>query len=229
MFARVAPRYDRANHWLSLGVDVAWRRAATRFAEVVPGAAALDVCTGTGDLALALARAGARVTATDFCPEMLGLAAAKAGRRRRRRPGAPPPRFAVADALELPFPARSFDLATVAFGIRNVRDPVAALREMARVVRPGGRVVVLEFARPRVPLLGRAYLLYFRRVLPRLGRWITGDRGGAYHYLPESVLRFPEREAFAQLMLEAGLESPAFRVLTGGIAALYRAEVSARA
>jgi demethylmenaquinone methyltransferase/2-methoxy-6-polyprenyl-1,4-benzoquinol methylase len=153
---------------------------------------------------------------------MVERAPAKAPPAAVRRPD-----FVTADALRLPFEDDAFDGATVAFGIRNVSDPVAGLAEMARVVRPGGRVVVLEFARPRVPVFAAAYLFYFRRVLPRLGRWISGDRGGAYDYLPDSVMAFPERGEFSRLMTAAGLESPHFRTLTGGIAALYRAEVPA--
>lgn len=219
MFASVARRYDRANHVLSLGIDHLWRRAAVKLAGVGTGSRVLDVCSGTGDLALALARTGAEVVGTDFCPEMIAGAPAKASREAR-------PSWAVADAMHLPFPPESFDAVTVAFGIRNVADPVAAMRDMARVTRPGGRLVVLEFARPRLPLLRSAYLFYFRRVLPRLGGWITGQRA-AYEYLPASVLEFPEREDFLQLMRRAGLESPRCRILTGGIAALYHAEVRA--
>ena len=221
MFARVAPRYDRANHLLSMGIDHGWRRAAVRFAELQPGERVLDTCCGTGDLALALTRAGGEVVGTDFCPEMLTHAVTKS-----RAAGAP--RWLAADTMRLPFADDSFDLATVAFGIRNVEDPVAGLREMGRVVRPGGRVLVLEFCRPRLPGLRQAYLLYFRRVLPRLGRWISGDTEGAYDYLPDSVMKFPERGAFLELMSDAGLESPRMRLLSGGIAALYRAEIPVR-
>ncbi|MBL8749905.1 MAG: bifunctional demethylmenaquinone methyltransferase/2-methoxy-6-polyprenyl-1,4-benzoquinol methylase UbiE [Planctomycetes bacterium] len=223
MFAEVAPGYDRANRALSLGIDVWWRRCAVRTVDVRPGERGLDVCSGTGDLAFALQRAGADVVGADFCAPMLARAAAKGhGAADRAAPG-----FLCADALALPFADGVFDFATVAFGIRNVSDPVAALREMARVVRPGGRVVVLEFTKPRVPLLGSAYRFYFRRVLPRLGAWISGAKNGAYHYLHESVMAFPEREAFADVMRSAGLSSPRYRLLTGGIAALYRGEVDA--
>lgn len=220
MFAEVAPGYDRANRVLSLGVDRSWRRSAVAIAGVRSGELALDVCAGTGDLTLALAAAGARAVGADFCPPMIRLAC-----RKPARPGQPVPRFLIGDAMSLPFAAGTFDLCTVAFGIRNVADPVAALAEMARVVRPGGRIVVLEFCRPRVPVLGSAYLFYFRRILPRLGRFVAGVRNDAYDYLPASVLAFPEREQFLELMRRAGLAEPRCCLLTLGIAALYRGEV----
>lgn len=222
MFAEVAPGYDRANRALSLGIDTWWRRQAVRLAAVVAGERALDVCAGTGDLSFALQRAGAEVVGTDFCAPMLVRAADKAGL------AAGAPRFLAGDAMALPFADGTFDVATVAFGIRNVSDPAAGLREMARVVRPGGRVVVLEFTKPRLPLLGGAYRFYFRRVLPRLGQWISGARNDAYRYLHDSVMAFPERDEFLALMRSAGLQAPRMRLLTGGIAALYRGEVAGR-
>jgi len=219
MFAEVADGYDRANRVLSLGVDQRWRRRAVAVAALRAGESVLDVCSGTGDLALLMARHGARVVGADFCAPMLRHA-------RRKAAGAEaPPRFLAGDALALPFANAAFDLCTVAFGIRNVEDPVAALREMARVTKPGGRVVVLEFCRPRVPLFAHAYLFYFRRVLPTLGRWISGASNGAYRYLPDSVMTFPERAAFLELMARAGLRAPRQAILSGGIAALYRGEV----
>ena len=221
MFAEVGPGYDRANRVLSLGVDVWWRRQTVRVVGVRPDERGLDVCAGTGDLCFALQRAGARMLGADFCAPMLAHTHHKGG----GRPGAPA--FVAADALALPFGDARFDFATVAFGIRNVQDPVRALREMARVVRPGGRVVVLEFAKPRVPLFGAAYRFYFDKVLPRLGSWIGGVRNGAYRYLHDSVMAFPEREAFLALMRDAGLAAPRQRLLTGGIAAIYRGEVPA--
>lgn len=221
MFAEVAPGYDRANRALSLGIDAWWRRQAVQLAGVTAGERALDVCAGTGDLCFALQRAGASVVGADFCAPMLVRAAAKASQ-------ASAPQFLAGDALALPFADATFDFATVAFGIRNVSDPRAGLREMARVVRPGGRVVVLEFTRPRVPLLGGLYRFYFRRVLPRLGRWINGVKSDAYRYLHDSVMAFPERDAFLSLMRDAGLHAPRMRLLTGGIAALYRGEVACR-
>lgn len=224
MFAEVAPGYDRANRALSLGIDVWWRRRAVHLLGVARGERALDVCCGTGDLSFALQRAGARVVGVDFCTPMLTRAAGK----HRTEPDRPRPAFSCADAMALPFADATFDFATVAFGIRNVADPTVALREMVRVVRPGGRVVVLEFTKPRVPLLGTAYRFYFRRVLPRLGRWISGTKNDAYRYLHDSVMAFPEREAFEALMRDAGLAAPQHHLLTGGIAALYRGEVRAR-
>lgn len=219
MFAEVAPGYDRANRALSCGIDVLWRRRTVRAVEVRRGERGIDVCSGTGDLAFALQRAGATIVGADFCAPMLSHACRKAA------VVADAPRFLAADALALPFPSASFDFATVAFGIRNVSDPAAGLREMARVVRPGGRVVVLEFTKPRVPLVGAAYRFYFGKVLPRLGAWIAGVRNDAYRYLHDSVMAFPEREAFLALMAEAGLQRPRLRLLTGGIAAIYRGEV----
>ncbi len=219
MFADVAPGYDRANRALSLGIDVLWRRRTVRTVGVQPGERGLDVCSGTGDLCFALQRAGADMVGADFCAPMLSHTHRKQ-KSASRRPG-----FVAADAMDLPMPDDSFGFATVAFGIRNVADPVVALREMGRVVRPGGRVVVLEFCKPRMPVFAQLYGFYFRQVLPRLGKWICGNRGDAYRYLHDSVQAFPERGEFLDLMREAGLESPRMRLLSGGIAAIYRAEV----
>ncbi len=218
MFARVAPRYDLLNRMLSCGIDVWWRRCAVRLAALRRGERVLDVCTGTGDLAQAMQRHGADVVGSDFCPEMLVRANRKADRRTL------PSHYVTADTMRLPFADQSFDLVTVAFGIRNVADPVAGLAEMRRVTRKGGRVVVLEFCKPRLPIVGPMYLFYFRNVLPRIGGLVSGD-ASAYRYLPDSVLAFPERAEFLALMEQAGLARPQQRILTGGIAALYRGEV----
>lgn len=221
MFAEVAPGYDRANRVLSLGIDVLWRKRAAKIAGVQAGERVLDVCAGTGDLSLHLSRLGAKVIGADFCAPMLHHAEHKARGRTGR------PWFLCGDAMRLPFADASFDLATVAFGIRNVEDPLAGLREMARVVRPGGRVLVLEFCKPKAPLLASAYLFYFRRILPRLGKWVSGAANDAYQYLPDSVMKFPERGEFLGLMERAGLAAPRFHALSGGIAAVYRGEVPA--
>ena len=220
MFGKIAGRYDLTNDVLSLGIHRRWRRRLVRRAAVAPGMRALDVCCGTGDLSFALRAAGADVVGADFCAPMVAEAARKATHR------APVP-FLVGDALCLPFAAASFDLVTVAFGIRNVADPRAGLAEMARVARPGGAVVVLEFCHPRVPLVGAAYRFYFRDVLPRLGALVSGDRDGAYRYLQRSVDAFPEREAFLDVMRDAGLVEPRFELVSCGIAAIYSGRVVA--
>ncbi len=222
MFAGLAPRYDLVNRLLSAGVDRRWRRAAVRLAGVGVADRVLDVCAGTGDLSLDLAGEGVRVIGSDFTLPMLHIAAQKI-RTRRVRP-AHDPVFVAGDTMNLPFPDHTFDLVTVAFGIRNVSDPLGGMREMLRVTRPGGRVIVLEFCKPRVPVVSALYLFYFRRILPILGRLISGDKAGAYSYLPRSVMAFPEREAFLDLMREAGFQAPRQKILTCGIAALYRAE-----
>jgi len=226
MFAEVAPRYDLLNHTLSGGIDALWRKRmvakALEGGAGLEGSAAvrvLDVCSGTGDLAFSFARAGCLVFGGDFCVEMLE----RGEEKRSSRQHGERVRFFAADAQRLPFARDSFDLATVAFGIRNVQDPVQGLRDMARVVRPGGKVLVLEFAKPRTPVLGPLYLWYFRRILPKIGSLLSpGSRGSkAYDYLPESVMQFPEREAFVSLMEEAGLESCQYKLLSFGIACLY--------
>ncbi|HVT17489.1 MAG TPA: ubiquinone/menaquinone biosynthesis methyltransferase [Thermoanaerobaculia bacterium] len=180
----------------------------------------LDLCCGTGDQAAALGRRGASVAAADFCVPMLALA-----RRKFRRLAPPRPRPLAADALALPFPARRFAGAVVAFGLRNVADLDAALRQLASVLRPGGRLVVLEFAIPEARPLRALYLLYFRRLLPWIGRLISA-RGSAYSYLPESVLAFPQRRGFLDRMAGAGFADLGWRDLSLGIVCLYSGTVS---
>jgi demethylmenaquinone methyltransferase / 2-methoxy-6-polyprenyl-1,4-benzoquinol methylase len=199
MFASIARRYDAANEVLSLGVHRAWRRAAVRLSGARPGQRVLDCATGTGDLALAFKRAvgpAGEVVGTDFCAEML-----EAAPRKARRAGLEV-QFEVADVLALPYPDASFDVASIAFGIRNVDDPVRCLREMARVVRPGGRVVVLEFGQPRGPF-GALFRVYSRQVMPAIGGLLTGNRA-AYEYLPRTAAAFPAGDRFLALMDEAG-------------------------
>jgi demethylmenaquinone methyltransferase/2-methoxy-6-polyprenyl-1,4-benzoquinol methylase len=212
MFGRIAPRYDLGNLLLSFGRDRAWRRVAARAAGLRAGARALDVCAGTGDLAFAIERRGGAVFALDFCPEMVRLGVAKARARRSTV------RFVTGDALSLPFQSGAFDAVAVAFGLRNLADPQAGLAEMARLLAPGGRLVVLEFVRPGRGPFAALYRAYARRVLPAIGGWITGRRE-AYEYLPRTVLRFGDPAALARAVGEAGCEAVRCRTLTGGIVA----------
>ena len=219
MFSGIARRYDLLNHMLSAGVDVYWRRRAVHSVQLDDGIPVLDVCTGTGDLAQAWwRRGGGRVTVlgTDFAHEMLRRAKIKAERR-----GAGIS-YIEADTLSLPLLDDSFGVVSVAFGLRNLADPQAGLAEMVRVCRPGGVVLILEFSMPRTPLIGRAYRFYFRKVLPRLGNLISGDRDRAYLYLSDSVSEFPQGEDVLDWLRVAGLVDVSYRLLTCGIATLYR-------
>ncbi len=199
MFATIARRYDAANDLLSLGVHKGWRRQAVLLSGATSGQRVLDCATGTGDLALAFKRAvgrGGEVIGTDFCSEMLASAPAKAARAGLEV------KFEVADALALPYAARRFDVASIAFGIRNVDDPLRCLRELSRVVVPGGRVVVLEFGQPG-GAFGALFRFYSRAVMPLIGGLVTGNRG-AYEYLPRTAAAFPAGDRFLALMREAG-------------------------
>jgi demethylmenaquinone methyltransferase/2-methoxy-6-polyprenyl-1,4-benzoquinol methylase len=225
MFAAISPRYDFLNHFLSANIDRTWRRRLTRELELPAGANVLDVCTGTADLALELARtpgveAGGLVVGSDFTPEMLAVA-------RRKLAAGPglPIRLCLADTLRLPFADASFDAVTVAFGLRNLCDLAAGLAEMRRVLRPGGSVAVLDFSTPRRAWFRAAYGVYFHRILPRLGAWISGSRRGgeAYSYLPASVSGFPSPEALAELFAAAGFTAVRWRPLSLGIATLHLA------
>ncbi len=222
MFQEIAPRYDLLNRVLSMGIDRLWRRRTTRLARP-GGGPVLDVCTGTGDLALAYWRAGGRkvqVVGTDFAEPMLEIARSKA-----RRAGAESHvSFLQADTLDLPFPAESFQVVTVAFGLRNVCDTDRGLSEMARVCRRGGQVAVLEFSTPTRWPIRQLYLSYFRHVLPRIGQAVARNAQSAYNYLPESVGEFPQGEALAGRMTEAGLHGVRFHRFTFGIATLYAGE-----
>jgi demethylmenaquinone methyltransferase/2-methoxy-6-polyprenyl-1,4-benzoquinol methylase len=217
MFASIARRYDAANEVLSLGVHRSWRRAAVQLSGARPGQRVLDCATGTGDLALAFKRAvgpTGTVVATDFCEEMLAGAKPKA-----RRAGLEI-QFEVADALALPFADHSFDIASIAFGIRNVDDPVRCLREMARVVKKDGRVVVLEFGQPHGPF-GALFRVYSRRVMPAVGGLLTGNRE-AYEYLPRTAAAFPAGDRFLALMDEGGsFRERASTPLLSGTAYVY--------
>jgi demethylmenaquinone methyltransferase / 2-methoxy-6-polyprenyl-1,4-benzoquinol methylase len=217
MFSQIAPRYDLANEVLSFGIHRLWRRAAVRLSGARAGNAVLDCATGTGDLALAFKRAvgtGGTVVGTDFCREMLATAQEKA-----RRAGLDV-RFEVGDALALPYPDASFDVAAIAFGIRNVDDPVRCLRELCRVVRTGGGVVVLEFGQP-TGAFGALFRFYSRQVMPRVGGLLTGHRA-AYEYLPRTSAAFPAGERFLALMREANtFGAHASHPLTFGTAFVY--------
>lgn len=217
MFAGIAGRYDLLNHLLSGNVDRRWRRLVAD--KLCPSLGAnstvLDVACGTGDLALVVAeRCGARVVGVDFCRPMLEIAARKAA----DAPGKIP--FVEGDALRLPFADRQFDAATIAFGLRNLSDVAGGLKELRRVLKTGGRLVVLEFSRPVVPGFRALFQFYFSRVLPRIGGLVSGSRG-AYEYLPDSVSKFPDQKRLASLMREVGFEATEYRNLTGGIAALH--------
>jgi len=251
MFAGISGTYDLLNHLLSLNVDRSWRRKASRLLDPQPGERILDVCSGTADLALELSRrsgaaapggtghppdGGGLIIGIDFCPEMLRIGEAK--RRRLRAgalrqagnpvPGTPEVRLGAADALRLPFRSGGFDGASVAFGLRNLPDLDAGLREMFRVLRPRGRAVILEFTRPPSPWFARLFGAYFRRVLPWIGRWISRARdpaaAQAYEYLPASVSEFPAPAALAAAMEAAGFQAVTFQRLTLGIACLHRGE-----
>jgi demethylmenaquinone methyltransferase/2-methoxy-6-polyprenyl-1,4-benzoquinol methylase len=220
MFGQVAPRYDLLNHLLSFNVDKYWRRRTTRLVPPDGEGPILDVCTGTGDLALAYDRAArgrVPIVGADFCPEML----VRATEKTRRRNAAGRIRFVEADAQQLPLPSNHFQIATVAFGLRNVTDTDRGLSEMVRVTRPGGRVAILEFSQPRHWLLGRLYRFYFTHVLPAIGQAISGSRDDAYRYLPASVQEFPDGEALADRLRGHGLCDVRFYPFTFGIATLY--------
>lgn len=222
MFASIAPSYDLNNRLHSFGRDQAWRRYAVRQASPRPDDEALDVACGTGDLTQALARAGCRrVVGVDFTREMLDLAEAKRARASRRDAIS----YQWADAHDLPFPPASFDIVTIAFGIRNVRDPRRALAEFRRVLRPGGRLVILEFDRPRVAPVRWVNAFYSGWLMPRTAALIARDRSGAYRYLPRSVSTFMPRRELLRAMTEAGFSACRARSLTFGVCACYQGEV----
>jgi demethylmenaquinone methyltransferase/2-methoxy-6-polyprenyl-1,4-benzoquinol methylase len=218
MFGEIAPRYDFLNHLLSLNIDKYWRRQAVRRAGPRGNAPILDLCTGTGDLALAYARrTRAPIVAADFCPEMLAI-----GRQKAQKAGLQlQVEFVEADAQRLPFADDRFQIVAVAFGLRNVADTDQGLREMVRVCRPGGQVAVLEFSTPRRWPFRSLYGWYFRNVLPRVGQTLAPNGADAYLYLPESVGEFPSYEALARRMEAAGLGEVDFTPLTFGVATLY--------
>jgi len=220
MFGAIAPWYDALNHLLSLNIDRSWRRRTTRLAPPEGTEPILDLCTGSGDLALAYDKAAGGnvpIVGADFCHELLVRAAAKS----RKRGAESRIRFVEADAQHLPFADNQFQIVCVAFGLRNITDMGRGLSEMVRVARPDGRVVILEFSKPRQGLIRRPYLFFFRRILPAVGQFFSRSPDSAYRYLPESVMRFPDYEALAGRMAEHGLTDVRFVPFTGGIATLY--------
>lgn len=214
-FAKIADRYVLTNHVLSLGTDILWRKKVGRIVRAWEPERILDVATGTGDLALEMQKAcpEAEVTGSDFCEEML----AHAKRRGVRE-------TLVADALDLPFETGSFDVATVAFGLRNMASWDGGLAELNRVVRPGGRVLVLDFSLPR-GMLGRPYAFYLNKVLPKMAGLLTGERE-AYEYLAGSIDRFPSGETMLERFEHTGFEEAAWIPLSGGIASIYTGRVA---
>lgn len=220
MFGSIAGRYDLLNHLFSGNTDTRWRRRAARTLDDTlknPRAVVLDVACGTGDLALALERqstrhnhAGARIIGVDFCHPMLEIARTKS----HKIP------FIEGDALRLPFTDNHFDAATIGFGLRNLASVSDGLFELRRILKPGGRLVILEFSKPAIPGFSQAFNFYFKHILPRIGDTLNGSCG-AYMYLSDSVRKFPDQTELARLMRASGFDQVSFRNLTGGIAAIH--------
>lgn len=218
MFSKVAANYDKANSVLSVGIHHLWRKKLVRYSGAKAGDRVLDCATGTGDLAIEFKKnvAAGEVIGTDFCKEMLEPAPAKA------KALGLDIHFEQADVTQLQFSDRQFDISSISFGIRNVSDPVKALREMARVTKPGGRVMILEFGQVNIPVFGGLYNFYSQKVLPKIGGLVTGQ-GEAYEYLQKSSAAFPCREGFLKLMDESqAFSQREYISLTGGIAYIYK-------
>lgn len=216
MFAAIAGRYDQLNSLLSLGLHHVWRRRTVTTARLRQGAALLDLCSGTADLALAFAERGVQVVATDFCDAMLAHGRQKASTRGQ------PVDFALADAQRLPFKDASFDAVSVAFGLRNVDCLAVALGEIYRVLRPGGVAVALEFGQPNGRVFGPLYRFYSRHLLPRIGGWLSGHTD-AYTYLPRTAAAFPAGDRFLRVMAKQKFAEMQARPYTGGVVYVYRA------
>ena len=220
MFDEISSRYDLMNHLLSGGADYYWRWQAVRTVPPHGEGPILDVCTGTGDLAIAYWKKNVgrvRVVGTDFTRAMLELALSKVA----KTGGGIPPLFLEADTQRLPFADDRFQIVSVAFGLRNVTDTEQGLREMVRVCRPGGFVLVLEFSMPTNPVLRGLYRGYFRHVLPRIGQLLARNRQSAYNYLPQSVSEFPQGSELADVMQRSGLGQVQWKPQTFGVATLY--------
>lgn len=225
MFGQIARRYDLLNHLLSGGIDIYWRKFTVRKVPIQGDAPVLDTCTGTGDLALmywAAAKGTVEVIGTDFTPEMLERAREKFDRRKTQfGEAATQIEFLEADTQQLPFENDRFQIVSVAFGLRNVVDTQAGLKEMIRVCQPGGRVAILEFSQPMNSVFGALYRWYFNTVLPRVGQLVARNRQEAYRYLPASVSQFPCGQELAKIMEDCELTNVTFTPLTFGIATLY--------
>lgn len=221
MFNQIAPRYDLLNRLLSLGIDQRWRRLAVNRLQIPIDGTVLDVATGTGDVALEIARqtqAGVQIYGIDFSSEMIALGQQKIA----ASPYASRIELNVAPCESIPYAAETFHGVTIAFGIRNVDDRLKGLQEMTRVLKPGGRLIILEFSAPTSELIKACYYWYFRKVLPLIGGLLSNL--SAYKYLPDSVLEFPSREAFKELMAQAGLVGVSATDLTGGIVTIYQGD-----
>ena len=221
MFDAIAPRYDLLNHLLSAGLDRRWRARAVEELALVPGVRVLDLCTGTADLAIAAVRQGSGVSviAVDFAGQMLRLAREKLRAQDLTRSIL----LVRADGMKIPLAGRCCDAATIGFGIRNVADPRRALEELARVLRPGSRLAILEFGQPRVPGIRTLYSWYFRYLLPLVGRSVSKHRS-AYSYLPASVGSFPPPAEFSAMIAASGFSQVRAVPLTFGVVYLYIAE-----
>ena len=226
MFGEISPRYDFLNHFLSGGTDYYWRWRTVRTVAPEGDEPILDVCTGTGDLAISYwnkSQQTTEVVGTDFTHNMLHLANGKKAKQLQKSSAAEPAalQFLEADTQELPFESNQFQIVSVAFGLRNVTDTKRGLNEMIRVCIPGGRVAVLEFSLPKNRILKALYLFYFKNILPKIGQLLARNKQSAYNYLPESVHQFPYGQQLADIMESCGLEQVKWKQLTFGIATLY--------
>jgi demethylmenaquinone methyltransferase / 2-methoxy-6-polyprenyl-1,4-benzoquinol methylase len=220
IFSQIADKYDVFNAMASMGIDRSWRRKLVTACALTPTSRVLDLASGTGDVAFALANLGkpAEVVATDFVPEMLAVAEKKAA----ENPPAVPVSFSVADAQDLPFEDSSFDVVTVAFGVRNFPERERNFAEVLRVLKPGGRYVILEFSRPPFAAWRGVYHVYLRGAIPLIGGVLTGDRAG-FVYLNDSIRQFPTQPALAAELKAAGFSTVSWQDMTGGIVALHTA------
>lgn len=219
MFGQIAPRYDLLNHLLSLNIDRSWRRKTVDRLRISGTAPVLDVCTGTGDLAIAIRqRFGTKVPVfgSDFCHQMLSIGIEKSSRGIDSEV-----HYVEADSQNLPFPSDMFQCVTVAFGLRNVADTDRGLQEMLRVCQPGGQVAVLEFSRPSAFGLKQLYNFYFKNVLPRVGQWMSRNDKSAYEYLPASVSQFPSGQDLVDRMQANGIQQVRMHPMTFGVVTLY--------